>query len=53
MPPVNYPQVYRPDGSWYASFYTREAAEAWVAKQENADGWEITMRRPERKQSRD
>ena len=47
---TKYPQVWRPDGTWYASFYTREAADAWVAKRNQSEpGWTVNFKRPERK----
>jgi hypothetical protein len=50
MATVKYPQVWKPDGTWYASFYTKEDAEKWVAKRtKNEPGWEINYKRPERK----
>lgn len=46
MASVKYPQVYRPDGTWYAFFMELRFAKEWVKKQPNAELWEITDRRP-------
>lgn len=50
MATTKFPQVYRPDGTWYSSFYTEEDADAWVAKRNKKEpGWTVSYKRPERK----
>lgn len=42
-----YPQVWKPDGTWYASFYAKADAEAFVAKMnEKEPGWIVNLKRP-------
>jgi hypothetical protein len=46
---TQYPNVFDPTGKWVGSFYTWDAAVAWVNGRE---GFEISYRRPEWKDSR-
>jgi hypothetical protein len=49
MAAQRYPQVWSPDGRWYASFYTKEAADRWVAEKNKTEpGWVVNFKRPEK-----
>jgi hypothetical protein len=43
-------QVYAPDGTWVGFFNDDADARSWVGKQQDSHAYEVTKRRPSRKE---